>query len=291
MSKMSKEKAVELPAGWQLDELQLERRYVYQDGIAMVRVRKNATADPYRFDMWVYDWAGFTVQRSGGEADATGHKPLLNALKMAEEILEDPRKHLSGDDVQKVEAAKQRYFDSLARRLDVNKLPPAVRSALRERGHSDQVIAIMSPREAFDEYCMWNGIVNWGDTLWENAKALMAFEPKPSPAAAPFPQTMSPAALAEKQGFGDPTKVVVMMSGGVVEDVLVSGKGISVAVVEHDKNADLDRQIVVPDEDGEEGYALASIREPVVNLGRVEELFAAVEEARPAADCEGALRP
>lgn len=149
----------------------------------------------------------------------------------------------------------------------------------------------MSPREAFDEYCTWNGIVNWGDTLWENAKALMAFERQPIPTPEPLPQGMTPAKLAEIQGFGDPKKVVVMMSGGVVEDVLVSGQGLSVAVVEYDKNADLDRQIVVPDEDGEEGYALASIREPVINPGRVDELFAAVEEARPAADCEGAPRP
>ncbi|MBP8275347.1 MAG: hypothetical protein KAX55_00440 [Propionivibrio sp.] len=284
---MSKENAVELPAGWKREELRFESRYVYQDGEAMVRVQKAETSDPYRLDVCVY---GF-VSWSGYVGETTGYKPLGDALKMAEETLANPRSHLSEYGVQKVEEAKGRYLAEMARRLDVNKLPPAVRSALRERGHSDQVIAIMSPREAFDEYCMWNGIVNWGDTLWENAKALMAFEPKPSPAAAPFPQTMSPAALAEKQGFGDPTKVVVMMSGGVVEDVLVSGKGISVAVVEHDKNADLDHQIAVPDEDGEEGYALASIREPVVNPGRVDELFAAVEEARPAAECEGALRP
>lgn len=43
--------------------------------------------------------------------------------------------------------------------MDVNALKPAMRDTLRERGHSDQAIALMSPREAFDEYCTWHGII------------------------------------------------------------------------------------------------------------------------------------
>lgn len=346
---MSKENAAELPVGWKREELRFENRYVYQNGEAMVRVQKAGTREPFRLDVSVYGvvtWSGFEEEKWPEFKPLNNTQTLSMALRMAEDILENPKKHLNAEGVRKVEEAKQRYLGDVACRLDVNKLPPSVRSALRERGHTDTDVAFMSPREAFDEYCTWHGLVRWGDTLWENAKALMAFEPKPSQSPG-----LSPAVLAEMQGFrqppererdmlagairdaavkagiiradvealsgpellmlcndlansspndkearqissgDDPSKVVVMMSGGVVEDVLVSGNGISVAVVEHDKNADLDRQIVIPDEDGEEGYALASIREPVVNPGRVEELFSAVEEARPAAECEGALRP
>jgi hypothetical protein len=32
--------------------------------------------------------------------------------------------------------------------------------ALRRRGHSDSSIAIMSPEEAFCEYCAYHGIMN-----------------------------------------------------------------------------------------------------------------------------------
>lgn len=294
---MSKEKVVELPTGWKREELRFESRYVYQEGEAMVRVQKAGTSNSYRLDVCIY---GF-VAWSGYEGETTGYKPLLDALKMAEETLEYPRKHLSEHGVQKVEEAKHQYLADMARRLDIKRLNPAVLSALRERGHTDKDITFMSPREAFEEYCTWHGLVNWGDTLWDRAKELMELQPAvvahPAPPAVPPTPArgLTPGELAEIQGFGQPgsgpQKVVVMMSGGVVEDILVNGKGISVAVVEYDKNADRDRQIVIPDEDGEEGYALASLREPVVNPGRVDELFAAVEEARPAADCEGALRP
>ncbi len=62
--------------------------------------------------------------------------------------------------------------------LDFEKLNFAVKDALVNRGHSEKQIRSMSPREAFEEYCEWNGLINWGDTLWENAKSLMAQEPR-----------------------------------------------------------------------------------------------------------------
>lgn len=63
--------------------------------------------------------------------------------------------------------------------MDVNKWNPAVLSALRARGHEDKDIAIMSTREAFEEYCTWHGLVNWGSTLWEQAGAFMPLQPAP----------------------------------------------------------------------------------------------------------------
>lgn len=62
---------------------------------------------------------------------------------------------------------------SVVSRVDLAKLNPAVKSALASRGYSDEKIGLMSPREAFVEYCEWHGLINWGDTLWEQAKGLM----------------------------------------------------------------------------------------------------------------------
>lgn len=38
--------------------------------------------------------------------------------------------------------------------------------ALQKRGRSEQEIARMSPKETFIEYCEWNGLLSWGETLW-----------------------------------------------------------------------------------------------------------------------------
>lgn len=284
---MSKGKTIHLPVGWSVDELQNERRYEYRDGVAMVREIKDAAT----FEMWVYDRANFSVQRDTSKGEASAYESLRDALRIAEEILEDPSKHLSDDGVQKVKAARLKYLASHKDRLDIERLNPAVLAALREL-HNDVDIMFMSPREAFGEYCTWHGLINWGDTLWDRAKELMELRPATAAHQALPALSITPARgltnseLAEMQGFGtsgsESQKVVVMMSGGVVQDILVSGQGLSVAVVEYDKNADLDDQIVVPDGDGEERYALASIREPILNPERVEELFSAVEEARPA---------
>ena len=62
--------------------------------------------------------------------------------------------------------------------LDIAKLSPALKYALVNRGHTDDDIRTMSPREAFVEYCEWNGMIRWGDALWENAKVLIGMEPQ-----------------------------------------------------------------------------------------------------------------
>lgn len=157
--------------------------------------------------------------------------------------------------------------------MDISKLPPAVRESLRERGYSAEAMASMSPREAFDEYCTWHGLIHWGDTLWEQAAALMKMEPTPDRRAAVLPAN------------AEPRKIVVVIEGGIVQSVLAAEGGFSVSVIDYDKNADLDDLVVIPQGDGEKNaYALAEIHEPEVNSARVDELYSAVVEAKPAAE-------
>lgn len=49
--------------------------------------------------------------------------------------------------------------------LDITKIPVSVLDALHNRGHSDAEISALSSSEAFDEFCMWHGLINWGPTL------------------------------------------------------------------------------------------------------------------------------
>lgn len=247
--------------------------------------------------------------------------------------------------------------------MDINKLPPGVREALRERGVKEAVVAIMSPREVFEEYCNWNGIINWSDTLWDTMTALQAqAQPAPVPQGEAFPRTFSGGELTKAMGFpapvvsegsadllltleqaaarveiankegnpilsawlpdaqavikrekarlagapassplsvagapvpkadGESRKVVVVLTGGIVDQVLVGEEGLSVAVIDYDKNADLDDLVVIPQPDGTNQYALTGIHEPEVNPARVDELYAAVEEAKPAAEDDESLR-
>lgn len=50
--------------------------------------------------------------------------------------------------------------------LDLEVLPDKFIDDLKSRGHSIEAIATMSPETAFSEFCNWNGLINWGDTLW-----------------------------------------------------------------------------------------------------------------------------
>lgn len=44
--------------------------------------------------------------------------------------------------------------------------------ALQKRGHDEEKIADMSPKEAFIEFCEWNGLLGWGETLWNQVMSL-----------------------------------------------------------------------------------------------------------------------
>lgn len=175
--------------------------------------------------------------------------------------------------------------------MDMNKLPPGVREALRKRGREEAEVAIMTPREVFEDYCNWNGLINWSDTLWNTMEALV--QAQPAPAKCPPGAECS----VDEMGFmqityaGEPKKVVVVLTGGIVDQVLVGEEGVSVAVIDYDKNADLDDLVVIPQTDGTNQYALTGIHEPEVNPVRADELYAAVEEAKPAAEDENSSRP
>lgn len=48
----------------------------------------------------------------------------------------------------------------------VFRLPLEVCNSLQAQGKTDEEIYVMTPRERFIAYCEYEGLVNWGDTLW-----------------------------------------------------------------------------------------------------------------------------
>lgn len=56
--------------------------------------------------------------------------------------------------------------------INLNEVAPTILKDLRARGHTDEQIQKMNWNEAFDEYCEWNGLVNWGSQLREVMKQL-----------------------------------------------------------------------------------------------------------------------
>jgi hypothetical protein len=49
--------------------------------------------------------------------------------------------------------------------MKIDKLPPYILEALRNRRLSDRAIELMDADEAFDQYCMWHGLIGWGQQL------------------------------------------------------------------------------------------------------------------------------
>lgn len=56
--------------------------------------------------------------------------------------------------------------------MQLNKIPGNVLKACRERGHTDEAIKLLTPQEAFSEFCEWEGLVGWAATLWETVRKL-----------------------------------------------------------------------------------------------------------------------
>ena len=50
--------------------------------------------------------------------------------------------------------------------MNLDNIPFDVLKAVRERGHSDATIELMRPREIFEEYCEWEGLINWSARLY-----------------------------------------------------------------------------------------------------------------------------
>lgn len=51
-----------------------------------------------------------------------------------------------------------------------------ITNTLRERGRSDVYIKGMSAKDIFSEYCTWNGLINWSNTLWDVVSVLKAIQ-------------------------------------------------------------------------------------------------------------------
>jgi hypothetical protein len=72
--------------------------------------------------------------------------------------------------------------------LNLDALPTEYKQALKGRGYSDDEISKMSPKDAFVEYCKWNGLINWvsasdwGDAVWEAVQQLSNTDSKVSTA-------------------------------------------------------------------------------------------------------------
>lgn len=49
--------------------------------------------------------------------------------------------------------------------LHVGFLPAYLTRDLNEAGYDDKAIAAMSPEEAFEAYCQWNGLIGWAGNL------------------------------------------------------------------------------------------------------------------------------
>lgn len=104
---------------------------------------------------------------------------------------------------------------------------------------------------------------------------------------------LNAAGAQDSKADAEDQKIVVVIEGGMVQQVLSAKGGFSVAVIDYDKNADMDDLVVIPQGDGEKNaYALAAIHEPEVTPAtRVNELYSAVVEAKPAAEDEDSPRP
>lgn len=49
--------------------------------------------------------------------------------------------------------------------LDLGKIPPYILEDLQERGHGASKVSQMTAAEAFDEFCIWQGLIGFGPTL------------------------------------------------------------------------------------------------------------------------------
>lgn len=50
---------------------------------------------------------------------------------------------------------------------NVIKIPLRILNTLQAADFSDDQIYLMTPKERFDAYCNYEGLIYWGDILWE----------------------------------------------------------------------------------------------------------------------------
>lgn len=141
---------------------------------------------------------------------------------------------------------------------NIEQLPVSVRDALRNRGHDNKAIALMSPREVFSEYCTWHGLINWGDDLWNNMIELQK---------------------VETAANSKPIDVVVWLEGGIVQGALASTE-VQVNVIDYDTDGwgEDEDIIAIPQGDGTVVGGFATIIQAEMKPARTSELLGAINE-------------
>lgn len=182
--------------------------------------------------------------------------------------------------------------------MELSKIPKQVLDAVRQREKfSDAEIGVMTPRELFEEYCNWHGIIRWSDTLMDTVLALQAAEASGQPALQPADgrakdllrdqmrrtiEAQDECARLRALLAAEKPKVAVWLEDGVVQGA-VADKPVEVVVIDYNDLSDEDERFLVPKADGSEAEAVGSSWDAEVDPGRTAEVFQAVEDRRPAA--------
>ncbi len=205
--------------------------------------------------------------------------------------------------------------------VDITKIPPSVREALKSREISDADIAVMTPREAFVEYCNWHGFIGWGDGLWKNVMDLSKLSAQAADenvalfdhhVAAGLQPELALQETAKKYGVGveivrrdvvaqrereqkfndlatkktsldgEVPKVVIWIEGGIVQGA-VAATAVEVGIINYDiDDGDDDALIKIPQKGGEVAAACARIEQAELDPNRAAELLEAIAQREPA---------
>ncbi len=63
--------------------------------------------------------------------------------------------------------------------MKLDDIPDDILDDVRSRGLSDEDIVNATPKEIFNEYCNWNGLIHWGNRLWNVVMTLNRKGAKP----------------------------------------------------------------------------------------------------------------
>jgi hypothetical protein len=56
--------------------------------------------------------------------------------------------------------------------MQIDKIPAKVLSVAKEVGKPKAELELMTGKELFEMYCDWEGLINYGDELWELVMSL-----------------------------------------------------------------------------------------------------------------------
>jgi len=145
--------------------------------------------------------------------------------------------------------------------MELHLIPKEVLAAVRQREtFTDKEIAELSPRQLFDEYCTWHGLLRWGDSLWDTVDKLKSATDEFDP------------------------KIVVTMNNGVVREATATRPSRVLVVEYDDPHADPDSLVAIPQAEGQDDEAgEPTFLNTVVDPHLTEAVFEAAIERRPLA--------